>query len=218
MIHFPKAALLAGLLALGAAGPGGAAAEAVVPQAVLFREGTLDALPQDHALLYRRDVDLPADAAFAAAQSGVMQLAHAPDAPGQVRLGFGPDSDHLRVLGAFPAATGNPMAMVHLETLVRDMARLTGGSQFYIRNRLKEALLRPVAAAGTQGGTEIVLHPFAGDANAARMGGFAGLEIRAVAGPSVPGWYRSLEAIAPDGSGGVLYRSVIRFEAEEALP
>ncbi|WP_240722240.1 hypothetical protein [Poseidonocella sp. HB161398] len=217
-------ALGAGLaLAAPAAAP---AAETVAPYALLFREGTLDALPHDRALIYQRQVTLPADEDFALRQSGALRLAFAEEAEDEVRLGFGPDAQSTHVVGSFPASVGNPLIMYHMETVVRDMAQITGGSQFYIRNRMKDALSRPaevedVTVEGAEGpvaARQVVFRPFEGDANAARMQGFGGLEIRAVMSAEIPGWYRSLSAEVPDGKGGIAYSSEIVFEAAEAAP
>ena len=48
-------------------------------------------------------------------------------------------------VGTFPPAWPNPVLLYFLETTVRAMAEATGGSPFYIRNRIREAL----AAAGS---------------------------------------------------------------------
>ncbi len=214
-----KAAALAAALALAApfAAP---AAETAAPYALMFREGTLAEVSRDKALTYARMVELPADAEFAARNSGALRLAFPAEAEDEVQLGFGPDQASTHVVGAFPASVGNPLAMYHMETVTRDMAQLTGGSQFYIRNRMKDALTRPAGVeevdAGGQPAREVVFRPFEGDPNAARMGGFAKLEIRAVVSEAVPGWYSRLAALVPDGEGGALYRSEIVFEGEEA--
>ncbi|MFD2441967.1 hypothetical protein ACFSS8_21145 [Paracoccus kondratievae] len=47
-----------------------------------------------------------------------------------------------RRIGPFPVSGGDPALVFFLENISRDMAMLTGGSPFYIRNRLKDALFR----------------------------------------------------------------------------
>ena len=42
-----------------------------------------------------------------------------------------------RKIGPFPISGGDPSLTFFLESVARDMAALTGGSPFYIRNRLK---------------------------------------------------------------------------------
>ncbi|WP_172326692.1 hypothetical protein [Mangrovicoccus sp. HB161399] len=212
------AAALAAALALAApfAAP---AAETAAPYALMFRGGTLDAVPHGKVLTYARTVVLPADEGFASRNSGVLRLAFAGDDADEVQLGFGPDRDSTHVVGAFPASVGSPLAMYHMETVTRDMAQITGGSQFYIRNRMKDALSRPAGVEDVevdgQPAREVVFRPFEGDPNSARMAGFAALEIRAVMSEAVPGWYSRLSATVPDGQGGVLYSSEITFEGEE---
>jgi hypothetical protein len=106
------------------------------------------------------------------------------------------------------------------------MAETAGGSQFYIRNRVKESLIQPTeveAGTATVDGAEIEiqtirLNPFEGDPNADRMMGFGALELSVTMSHSVPGWYVSLvaEAPAPDGDG-LIYRSSMTFEGMEPV-
>jgi hypothetical protein len=120
-----------------------------------------------------------------------------------------------RILGTFPATVGNPIAMVFLEQMVNTMSERTGGSPFYIRNRIRDALGGPGevdAVTVLWGGeevaaTEIALVPFAGDAHRAELGDFADLEIRVLVSEAVPGWYVSIHAEAPAAAAEPTYAS-----------
>ena len=81
-----------------------------------------------------------------------------------------------RPVADFPASGPNPVLLYFLESTARGMAQATGGSPFYIRNRIREA----VAAAGRGDGSplEVAIVPFAADPNRGRMGGFADLTLR----------------------------------------
>jgi len=46
----------------------------------------------------------------------------------------------LRSQTSFPADVGNPLVMAFLEYTLRSMAQSTGGSPFYLRNRIKDSL------------------------------------------------------------------------------
>ena len=83
-----------------------------------------------------------------------------------------------RKIGPFPVTGGDPSVTFFLETVARDMAALTGGSPFYIRNRLKDALFR--GGEVTQDGSLTVasFEPFKGDKNSQRMYGFETLVLR----------------------------------------
>lgn len=95
----------------------------------------------------------------------------------------------------FGAGSAAPAMIWFLEGVVRDMAEATGGSPFYIRNRIREAL----AASDTP---EVV--PFAADPNRDKMGAFADLALRfdlregrlfslsADGGTGADGYHRSL--------------------------
>ncbi|MFD1696046.1 hypothetical protein [Roseibium aestuarii] len=127
-------------------------------------------------------------------------------------------------LGAFPASVGNPVIMYFMETTLRDMARQSGGSPFYIRNRLKEALLRAAErqevtverGAGTKPAERVTIHPFAGDAERDRMGGFRDMSLSVTFSEEVPGEIVALEAAAPDDAGDAEsgYRHSLRLEGE----
>ncbi|WP_017998672.1 hypothetical protein [Paracoccus sp. N5] len=92
-----------------------------------------------------------------------------------------------RRIGPFPVSGGDPALTFFLETVSRDMAALTGGSPFYIRNRLKDALFRGGEVRREDGATVAVFVPFRGDKNSARMMGFETLELRFTLGePKAP--------------------------------
>ena len=222
-----KHAALALSLALMVPGP--ALATSVTGEAtydLLFRDGTLDPVSRDHRLVYQREVTNTLNPDAAARDSGEigLRIEQAEDME-RVRLEFRRDGKH-RGMGSFPASVGNPMIMVFYESVVRDMAETAGGSPFYIRNRVKDALVQPsevepgtAMVNGTQVATKTIrMRPFEGDPNVERMRGFGALELSVTMSEAVPGWYLSLvaEAEAPEDAG-VVYRSSLHFDAEEAL-
>ena len=222
-----RAALALALALMIVAGPGRATSvDGKATYDLLFRDGALDDVDRDSVLVYDRDVTnrLRPDTAMRDTGEIALRIGQAPDME-MAELEFRQDGRH-RAMGSFPASVGNPMIMVFYESVVRDMAESAGGSQFYIRNRVKEALVEPAEVeAGTArvGGKEVAtrtirLHPFEGDPNAERMMGFGDLELSVIMSDTVPGWYLSLvaEAPAPDGSGPI-YRTSIQFEAMEPV-
>ena len=50
-------------------------------------------------------------------------------------------TDKPQPVGTFPAGVANPLLLYFLETTVRATAEATGGSPYYIRNRIREALV-----------------------------------------------------------------------------
>jgi hypothetical protein len=198
-----------------AAGPV-AAGEAHAGYDLIFRTGTLSGFAPGDVLHYESHTKN--DAAPPEAETG-----NAYD----LTLEEGGTARLMRVLeegqqpvAGFDASVGNPMAMFFLERLVRDLAQATGGSTFYIRNRMKEALLAPEAIRETQvtwgaenhAAQEVVLAPFAGDANAARLGPFAELRVVFEISQGVPGWYHSMRAETPErDSGGRFFQSALRL-------
>lgn len=82
-----------------------------------------------------------------------------------------------RSIGPFPISGGDPVLTFFLEQTSRDMATLTGGSPFYIRNRLKDALFRGGSISRDGDVATATFTPFSDDPNAARMGGFQTLQL-----------------------------------------
>lgn len=189
---------------------------------LLFRQGTLTDIPKSETLTYKRAVTNALAPEAADRDTGEITLSFAAAATGATIavLDYSKDQKH-RSLGSFPASVGNPMIMYFYETVVRDMAAAAGGSPFYIRNRIKEALLNEaevVSVTLTLQGREVAaervtLRPFAADGARDRMGGFADLLLEATVSPDVPGRFYALAATAPTDAGGQVpgYSNIITF-------
>ncbi|MFQ1700775.1 hypothetical protein ACJ5NV_09275 [Loktanella agnita] len=181
---------------------------------LIFKTGTLDDVAVEAGLTYDRTVTLATDPAYGARNTGEVALIFAPDDVAALRFVQG--AQH-RNLGQFPVSTGNPVIMYFVETVLRDMAGQAGGSPFYIRNRLKEALLEVVPIedmmvpyeGGQVAAKQITLRPFEDDPNRAKMGIYGDLSLRFVMSDDVPGWYVSLSAMAPGGADDPGYRNTV---------
>lgn len=122
------------------------------------------------------------------------------------------EAERQRHLNPFPAGGGHPLLMVFMETAVRDMTALTGGSPFYIRNRMRDAVRNQDDGAPVdllyQGrtimGERFRFRPFADDPNRERMGPFADLEISFVISDDVPGTFAAMSVRTPPGDDGDL--------------
>lgn len=199
----------AAFLAFAAASAAGAAGTFDL----VFRSGSLDALPQGEVLEYR--------------QSGI----RAEEAKaGDILLSIGAENTtrltreaegRTGEIGAFRTSVGNPIILYFMESTVRDIAEITGGSPFYIRNRFRDALTVDAPVTGAKvmwrGGEiearRVVLRPLEGDENAARMQGLDDLEIAITVSESVPGWYHDLSA--EGGAGAQRYETRIELKPEE---
>lgn len=106
--------------------------------------------------------------------------------------------DGGRIVAEFPATSPNPILMFFLENQVRVMASVTGGSPFYIRNRLRGVLATAPGGTVTDGLARLTLQPFKEDPKAARMGEFANLSLTLVYQPDRPD--RILELLADTGA------------------
>ncbi len=188
---------------------------------LLFREGTLEEVKRDAALIYKRVVSNSLTPEAAARDTGDIALSMNGTNQKLARLEFR-SGDKKRGLGVFPVSVGNPMIMYFYETVIRDMAESAGGSPHYIRNRVKEALVRPTDAEigeamyqGQMVETQTIrMRPFEEDPNTERMQGFGALELKVVMSDDVPGWYLMLAADAGAGAENV-YHSEIAFDRLE---
>ncbi|GEO87471.1 MULTISPECIES: hypothetical protein [Alphaproteobacteria] len=135
----------------------------------------------------------------------------------------------MRFIGSFPASVGNPLIMYFLESALSDVAKQSGGSPFYMRNRIKEALLKdaeivPVSVRIGErdvAARQVTIRPFAKDKARDQMGRFAELALAVTVSEDVPGWYYSLRATVPEGSGpeDISYSSAITLtDGGEAKP
>ncbi|WEX90605.1 hypothetical protein PZN02_004159 [Sinorhizobium garamanticum] len=115
-----------------------------------------------------------------------------------------------RGLGNYPASVGNPVIMYFLENVLADVAAQSGGSPFYMRNRIKEALLRDAQVMPVSlhyenrdiAAREVTIRPFTKDKARERMGRFAELALAVTVSEDIPGWYYSLVATVPAAAGG----------------
>ncbi|TVP69801.1 MAG: hypothetical protein EA339_14095 [Rhodobacteraceae bacterium] len=189
-----------------------APAQAGEAQEQIFATGVLDAIALDEHLVYRHDRQVGfSDERMRALENGRVELTMALDESGaREALVVLTEDGRVRRLNPFPADAGNPLLMVFMETAVHGMAGITGGSPFYIRNRMRDALRGQ--DEGTQvrlvhAGTEITaerfhFRPFAQDPNRDRMGAFADLELQFVVSAELPGQFAMLHLATGETPAG----------------
>ncbi|MEM7057596.1 MAG: hypothetical protein AAF557_08405 [Pseudomonadota bacterium] len=124
----------------------------------------------------------------------------------------------LRPVSVWPASAGNPILPIFLESALRSMSNATGGSTFYIRNRIKDALgtggtittvTLDVDGASVEA-QEIVFALFENDKNRDRMGAFADMTLTFVVSEQTPG--DIIRFTAETGDGDTAYREEIAFQ------
>jgi hypothetical protein len=178
---------------------------------LLMAPGVFAAAPDGPVLAYRHDRTLPGGP-LPEIQDGRLFVTAATGTEGrELVVTRGGEGAAPLPVASFPATGTNPALLFFLETTVRVMAEATGGSPFYIRNRMREAL-----AAADLGATEnprtVVLQPFATDPNRPRMGGFADLTLGFRFDPTDPGRILELSADTPAPKGGYHERLVLIAE------
>jgi hypothetical protein len=146
------------------------------------------------------------------------------------RLGIGPDFDQTialamgqaqaesftldadgapRTFGVNDGVPGNPLLMVFLENALRSVATATGGSPFYLRNRMREALADGLTV---EPDGALAMRPFVADANRDKLGAFADMSLRFTLSEQSPGMFVAMRAEAGPADAPV-YAEEIRFDA-----
>ncbi|PWC35382.1 hypothetical protein [Azospirillum sp. TSO22-1] len=199
-------AVVAGMAATGAL----AAANELTPaQTLLFDTDQLKNLPQASIVRYRFHKDGALEPGFDdAAELTVGALG--PDGRRDLDVRFLTPPRGLD-FEPFKQFRGNPLVMLFLERDVREMKRLTGGSDLYFRNRIRHALARPdtevrPVTVDWQGNkvpaTEVVIHPYVADELIERYRKFEHKEYRIIVSEAVPGMLYAARAMTPAADGG----------------
>lgn len=113
------------------------------------------------------------------------------------------DGARKRKLEDFPGNGGNPVLMAFLELVTSAVSKGTGGSPFYIRNRIKDSFTKGTEVEAADGADRVVYRPFDSERNTARLGPFVGLELSFVVDDDAPGGFRSMSA--KSGGNGLGY-------------
>jgi len=172
---------------------------------LLMAPGLFEDAGDGPLLTYAEARSAPEVAGLEPLDDGRLLLAMA-EGPDGRKLKLAQDVDGTeRPVSSFSAGTANPVLLYFLEATVRDMSAATGGSPFYIRNRMREALA--AADLGPEADPrEVVLHPFEADRNRARMGAFGDLALRLRFDADEPARLLELSADTAGDAGGYHHR------------
>lgn len=165
----------------------------------------------EQTLVWSETVSGPEAEGFRPVAEGTLTLSETIDpSDGKPVLQINHVSDSFeRKVGPFPISGGDPVLTFFLERTSRDMAALTGGSPFYIRNRMKDALFGAGSLTRDGDTVEARFKPFETDPNAARMKGFETLElVFTIGGPKAP--IREFLARTEGDSPGYVNRLVMQ--------
>ncbi|RTL97830.1 hypothetical protein EJV44_07640 [Ancylobacter aquaticus] len=110
--------------------------------------------------------------------------------------------------GPFPTMNGNPIAMILLERDVKELAQLSKGSPFYLRNRVREHLSSGTVAPARFSydgheveGWKLTMRPFAEDPNKDKLLELAGRRYEFLFSDAVPGGLYSIDVVTPKAAG-----------------
>jgi hypothetical protein len=187
----------------------------------IFATTHMEGVEAGQGVLYSRARTVPEGGRAQPIGEGEVRLAREAGAAGDVVSVSLVEDGRTRRLDPFPAASGNPILVVFLESSLRAMAQATGGSPFYLRNRIKEALWKgtepePVTVEweGADVAAErMVYRPFEGDRHSAQLGQFSEVEIEFVLSDAVPGRFVRLAAATAPGEDAA-FREEIRLIGE----
>lgn len=182
---------------------------------LLMAPDLFEAAPVGSAVAYAEDRTVPEaeDMTVKAVSAGGVRLEVVAAGDGREMRLIREGGDAAGPVGTFPVGVANPTLLYFLETTVRVMAEATGGSPYYIRNRIREALGASDLGAVVDGANEVTLAPFAADPNRDRMGGFGDLTLRLRFDPKSPERILELSADTAAGAGG--YHETMTLVREE---
>ncbi len=189
---------------------------------LIMASGLLADAPAGEVLRYSHDRRLPAEAPQAEMRragqdyalpkpvvDGLAILTAVPGEDGTQLVLTLAETGESRDVASFPAQGAIPMLLFFLENVVRNVAAQTGGSPYYIRNRLRDAIVAADLGAVQDGRAVIGLHPFAADPNRDRLGAFGDLTLTLALDPARPGRLLDLKADTGAARDGYSERMVL---------
>jgi hypothetical protein len=131
-------------------------------------------------------------------------------------------------LPEIPAAEGNPVILYFLERDVREMQRLTKGSQHYFRKRIRMAVYQAAKVRDVTfnyrgkavKGSEVEISPYLDDPNRPRYEKLAVKQYRFMLSEAVPGGVYGIrtEIAAPSQPAGLIVEELLVEGAEPSAP
>lgn len=188
----------------------------------IFRVGLLDPIETGISLVYRHErAGKLAVGSVPAIPEGSIELEISEREGGRAATVELIEGGQPRSRAVLSATGGHPVLLIFFETTARNVAALTGGNPFYIKNRMREALAAevPVEPVDVVHDAEqvpafsITFRPFENDPNQAELGAFAKLELTMVLSEAVPGEVARLVASAAPADGGApAFAETITFD------
>lgn len=172
---------------------------------LLMAPGPFAGAPDGPLLAYDETREVPTDSGLAPQPESTLRLV-------RIETSKGPALELSREIdGAAKPLTelspegANPVLLYFLEATVRDLSQATGGNPFYIRNRIREALVGADLGADATP-REVALPLFAEDRNRERLGPYADLMLRIRFDEARPGELIELSMDTPDAADGYHHR------------
>ncbi len=227
MTHSTTRHLLAALLSIWLASPAHAQDKKDFSQAerLLFMTNQLTALKPPLVLRYSFRKSGSMEEGFEDKVS--IALSKQPDGSCCAGVGEFLTGTRKLILPEVPAAEGNPVILYFLERDVREMQRLTKGSQFHFRKRIRMAVyeaakVRDVSLqyrGKTIKGTEVDISPFLEDPNRSRYEKLAIKNYVFTLSDAVPGGVYGIRSDIADKSAAALAPLIVEeLYAEGAEP
>lgn len=197
-------------------------AQEVTPAAadLLFETPQLQATAPGTTLTYRYVRTSGIESAFGPTVEDRIRLMVEPgDGPAnrtlRVDLFSGP---RHRAAGPFEDVSGNPVLALFLEHHVEALARVLSANPRYLKNAIRAGLRDKASVASAAidlngrsvPGWRVEVHPFAQEANKARMRGLDSLTYVFLVSDAVPGAVASIEATAT--GGGTLLKETLTYD------
>jgi hypothetical protein len=197
----------------------GAPAAAGTVQKLVFDAHPFAGLSEPQTLHYR--YDLQGSLLPEARRSQVSMEVREVSADGGKLVHFdmfeGPDR---RQFGPMQARAQNPLIIVFLQRDVTQMARLTGGSREYFRNRIREAFVKPAEVEHFEiqfhgadlPAVRVSITPFVNDPQIARFAQFRHKRYEFTVAEGLPGGLHEIAVLTPkEDTGEVLLEERVTF-------
>lgn len=185
----------------------------------LFDTGQIADVETGSTLIYSHLRSAVEEIEVTSIEDGKVAVAIRPDGEKRRTVVTLTNGKYRRSLEHLPGDRGNPVFIVFMESALSAVAKASGGSPFYLRNRFKDALATGGEVSEitiTHNGTEvpaqrIEYHPFVNDPNRNRLGkALADMVLAFTLSDEVPGKFVELTARA-NAEGETAFIETVRF-------
>ena len=178
---------------------------------LLMSPGGFGDAPDGPLLAYREQRSVPAESGLQPLDDGRLTVARVEGTNGPALAVAREVDGKAQPVAEVSVGGANPVLLYFLEATVRDLSQATGGNPYYIRNRMREALVAADLGPASVP-RDVTLSPFAADRNRARLGSYADLTLRLRFDEDRPGDLLELSSDTAEAGEGYHHRLTLIAE------